>query len=588
MEILYRGELSDNVRNLATLGKCCGLIPECINILNFDSLISRLLMPRRGGILIDVASMEGQYDQDQLAYLAATVASRDLAILLVVTNATNSGNLFLRTVSDGAVRGVEAKTGIDRICFPPRTNHLTGELASHSYRRAPAEALGLAVDYGADVDALMNLNDAPSFVRVRIGNTSVFVWSTNKVFDACRLLTVEKEFEEAADQYIPAIIFLRAAFQYCCWHNPAVGAGLVIDDPLLRAKYGFIDFRKLLDSARKHQYHVTLAFIPWNHWRSRVKELKLFRDHSDCFSVCLHGCDHTNNEYGFTDYDVLLRKNFVARARMERHDHRTALWSEPLMVCPQERYSLEAMHAFSDSRQFLGLVCTACMPRNLASPQISAADLLLPAQDSFFGFPVFKRHYWKGMETFAMSLFLGKPAILVEHHEFFRNGSAGAEEFVRRLGEMRPGLKWASLLQTVTGTHARRHVSEGKWEVRFFTDTFHFKHSLEEPIHYRLLRRIPEAAVIERVLVDGTDVPFLRENDFLTFEVHAQHPQTVSVDLKIAPVRPTKAYSWGLKYQASVALRRGLSELRDNIASRNRFALRACRLLTKALKQASP
>ena len=111
--------------------------------------------------MIDVASMEGQYDQDQLAYLAATVASRDLAILLVVTNATNSGNLFLRTVSDGAVRGVEAKTGIDRICFPPRTNHLTGELASHSYRRAPAEALGLAVDYGTDVDALMKLNDAP-------------------------------------------------------------------------------------------------------------------------------------------------------------------------------------------------------------------------------------------------------------------------------------------------------------------------------------------------------------------------------------------------------------------------------------------
>jgi hypothetical protein len=189
------------------------------------------------------------------------------------------------------------------------------------------------------------------------------------------------------------------------------------------------------------------------------------------------------------------------------------------------------------------------------------------------------------MEAFAMALFLGKPAILVEHHEFFRNGSGGAEEFVQRLAELRPDLKWKSLAETVTSTHARRRVSEGKWEVRFFTDTFRLEHGLEESVHYRLLRRIPEATAVERVLVGGKEVPFARENGFLTFETHAQRPQTLSIQVAVAPIKPTKAYSSGVKYQASVALRRGLSEFRDNVIARNRFALGAGKLLMRSLKQ---
>jgi hypothetical protein len=270
---------------------------------------------------------------------------------------------------------------------------------------------------------------------------------------------------------------------------------------------------------------------------------------------------------------------------MERHRERIGVASEPLMVCPQEQYSLEAMCAFADSRQFVGLICTACMPRNLPAPQVRGADLLLPAQDSFYGFPVFKRHYWNGMAVFAMALFLGKPAILVEHHEFFRNGSAGAEEFARRLAEMRPDLKWKSLAETVTRTHARRRVSKNKEEVRFFTDTFYLEHKLEQPTEFRLLRRLPETTHVQGVRMGGKEVPFARENGFLTFETHVQRPETLSVQVDVASVKPTKSYSPGVKYQASVALRRGLSELRDNVIARNRIALRAGKLLMRSLKQ---
>jgi hypothetical protein len=255
------------------------------------------------------------------------------------------------------------------------------------------------------------------------------------------------------------------------------------------------------------------------------------------------------------------------------------------MVCPQEKYSREAMRAFADSRQFLGLVCTACMPRNLTSPQITGADLLLPAQDSFYGFPVFKRHYWNGMGVFAMALFLGKPAILVEHHEFFRDGSAGAEEFAQRLAEIAPDLKWKPLAETVTRTHMRRWMSKSKQEVRFFTDTFYLQHELEQSVEFRLIRRLPETTHVERVRLGSREVPFSREDGFLTFETRVDHPQTLSVQVDCRSVKPTKSYSLGVKYQVSVALRRGLSEFRDNVIARNRFILRASRHLMNSIKQ---
>ena len=47
--------------------------------------------------------------------------------------------------------------------------------------------------------------------------------------------------------HVPAIFFMRVAFSDQCWHNPDPGAGIVIDDPLLKKNYGFISFPSCLD-----------------------------------------------------------------------------------------------------------------------------------------------------------------------------------------------------------------------------------------------------------------------------------------------------------------------------------------------------
>jgi hypothetical protein len=588
VKVFFCTKQSQAAQKLGDLAACLGIHTEGIDLTTEAALrVADVSNERRQkcGIVLDVASLKTRYKDEELKELGTRLREREVVVLLLVSNTDEPAAKFLRILTNNAIRGIVMGEQVNRVDFPANSMMLNGELAAHSYSREPDKASSLILSSAGKGQVIMAIGKSPTFVCVTLGKARMFVWVTDEVFDVLRPLTAEIEFEQSAHRYVPGIIFLRFAFGEQCWHNPSLGAGIVIDDPLLKENYGFINFPKLLESARKHGYHITLAFIPWNHWRSRFKQVQMFRRYSDCFSICAHGCDHTAKEFRSNDYESLLGKNFIARRRMEQHRQRTGVPSEPLMVCPQEQYSLEAMRAFADSRQFAGLVCTACMPRSLNSPQLTGADLLLPAQDSFYGFPVFKRHYWSGMAVFAMSLFLGKPAILVEHHEFFRDGSVGAEAFARHLAELRPDLKWNSLAETVMRTHVRRSVSKSKKEVRFFTDRFYLEPKFEQPVELRLVRRLPETIHVERVCVGSREVAFSREDGFLTFETQLQCPETLTVRVDVAPIQPVKCYAPGVKYQASVALRRGLSEVRDNIIARNRTALRVGQRLMKVLKQ---
>ena len=583
MKILYGSAVSKNLQRLRSLAECFGVKPDFIEVNDDRPLpvaLRQIVEHGDNGVVLDVQSLKEKARQPMLQEVANFIGRQPaLVLLLLVTDSNEATNQFVKTVTENGVVTVNRVPRAGNVGFPASGRSFSKELFSQSYERQEKGALTLSLPPNGKSMPIMELDGAPSFVFLERGKSQILVWSTPSIFDVHRLLAAEKEFERARDEYIPAIVFVRSAFGDQCWHNPEPAAGIVIDDPLLQKNYGFIDFAELLQSARTHGYHVTLAFIPWNHWRSRAREVPLFLDHSDCFSVCAHGCDHTENEYGSTDYELLLSKNFVVSERMTRHSRRTGLQSEALMVCPQEKYSIQAMGAFSDSRQFLGLICTACMPRNLASPQLSGADLLLPAQDSFFGFSVFKRHYSGNMALFAMALFLGKPAILVEHHEFFRNGTTGLEDHVKGLKGLRPDIQWRSLAETVIRTHARRRLSTGSWEIRFFSDTFKLEHRLESSVNYRLIRRLPDATVIDRVLVDGKEVLFRRAHGILSFEIDAHERHTFAIQVEVTPIKPSKTYPSGLKYQTSVALRRALSEVRDNLIVRNRFAMSAGRLI---------
>jgi hypothetical protein len=429
----------------------------------------------------------------------------------------------------------------------------------------------------------MEVGDGVSFLAWSSGSRVRFMWSTPCVLDTSVPLDRESDFEGALDSVLPFVIFLRWVFPDSCWHNPDRTAGFVIDDPLLTPQYGFIDFPELLASARENAYHVTLAFIPWNARRTRERHAALFRQYSDVFGLCVHGCDHNSNEYGSADYDLLRHKNRIALARMDRHAERVGLPYAPLFVCPQEQCSIEAWRALAADGRLLGMVNTGCLPRNVANTRVCATDLLLPAQDAVFGFPVFKRHYSGSFSQFALALFLGRPAILVEHHEFFRNGLDGIEAFARNLRQVCPTVRWSSLHETTTTTHLRRRESDTSTAIRFFTNRFRFDSTKDSSQIFRLRKRIHEPSSVRRVLVDGVEVPFAFESEFLTLEVVSTQPRFHQIEVEIAPAPRRMVYSFGLRYQSGVAIRRLLSEMRDNVLSKHRRSAALAKKLADTL-----
>lgn len=588
MKVFFHTQPTAAAAGWRSLSECVGITSELADVASqgLPTAVAREIETGKSpAILLDVASLKDHITPEQLTELAGGLAQSNLSVLLLVGGCGEPEGRFVKALTRDGVTRVSSAGCADSVGFPAAAREFSQELAGHSFARESGEALGLEIGTSGKSEVIMSLGQSPAFVCVPVGRAKIFVWATDAVFDVTRPLKEEREFELAADKYIPAIVFLRNVFGDRCWRNPVIGAGLVIDDPLLEKEYGFIHFPRLLESARRHAYHVTLAFIPWNHWRGSAAKARMFLDHADCFSLCVHGCDHTNKEYESTDYEDLLARNFTATRRMNRHRERTGMTCEPLMVCPQELYSPEAMRAFADSRQFSGLVCTACMPRNLPFPQLYGADLLLPAQDSFFGVPVFKRHYWSDIAVFAMAVFLGKPAILVEHHEFFRNGPGGAEKFVTELAQVRPDVRWSSLGETVRRTHLRRRLAEHRHEVRFFADDFEMEAERDGTAEYNFFRRIPATTSVRRVTVNGVTTPFAHQDGRLSFTATASAAQAMRVRVEVDPVQPKLNGARGIKYHAVLALRRGLSELRDKVIARNDFALRTARKLASILKQ---
>src|SRR5262249_39112641 len=122
-------------------------------------------------------------------------------------------------------------------------------------------------------------------------------------------------------------------------------ACFIVDDPLLKRRYGFLDYQRLLDLMERERFCTSLAFIPWNFKRSDPGVAKLFATHPDRYSLCVHGCDHTRGEFGITDQHLLRAKSQKSLERMALHRKRSGLRFDNIMVFPQGIFSTAAMDA---------------------------------------------------------------------------------------------------------------------------------------------------------------------------------------------------------------------------------------------------
>jgi hypothetical protein len=508
-------------------------------------------------------------------------------LLVFSTGGSGLGGDIFAWVTGGAVTGLAGPEERRRFHLPERGRKYSRAFAGQSFapkRPVSLSAFELGDAAGGSVDKILLADERPIFLRTQKGACELFLLALTELPDIDERLSPAKTVEDFYEGLIPLLIFLRHGFGDRCWHGAESTARLIIDDPLLQDSYGFLDFGALKASMRSAGYATSIAFIPWNQWRTSKKRARRVLGHDSALSICVHGCDHTNREFDDTDPVSLQWKADTGLQRMERHKQRTGLACDPVMVFPQGRFSSPAVLALRNGG-YLAAVNTTCFPTDAGAEPLTVADFLRPAMTRFHGFPLFQRRYPKRLIDFAFDLFLGRPALIVQHHEDFRDGYGAIEAFVGGLNRLAPGLAWRPLADQLMESCMMRALSENAMEVRFFTGRFRFKHARAPRTELLFSKAEPDASAVAGVLVGGQSVPFSFEDGLLTFRHRAEPSRPVEVEV-LARAKPSAAAPkrLGARHTAGVIARRALSELRDNALTRYPRLLAAATGLATRLK----
>jgi len=178
---------------------------------------------------------------------------------------------------------------------------------------------------------------------------------------------------------------------------------------------------------KDHNFFTEIAFIPWNYRRSDPKTIQLLADNTDYFRICVHGCNHTANEFGGDDYQKLSELSATALWRMEQHQKLTGLSYDPVMVFPQGVFSSVAIQALKDQGYLAAFNSTL---RATDRDKLPALEYQKPYTTVYHDFPFFLRRYPKNRSGFIKDLDSGRPIIIVEHHGSFKNGYKSITNFI--------------------------------------------------------------------------------------------------------------------------------------------------------------
>src|SRR5579875_2046452 len=152
-------------------------------------------------------------------------------------------------------------------------------------------ACALSVTSTAGIDNVLSLEgrrEAPICVRVLKQNSALFFTTRLTPYEhsgRSNLQSVTNTFSALA----PFIMFLSYAAGDYKWHLDGHYANLTIDDPWLTESYGYLNYSAVLAEMEQHNFHTTIAFVPWNFDRSDPRVIVLFREHPDRFSISVHG-----------------------------------------------------------------------------------------------------------------------------------------------------------------------------------------------------------------------------------------------------------------------------------------------------------
>lgn len=430
---------------------------------------------------------------------------------------------------------------------------------------------------GPELRKLISIDRQPFMAAVTLEGCEILFVASEDVADL-NAEVGDAPLVEYFSRLVPHAMALRYAAGDECLRPGKAHASIIIDDPLLRKSYGFLNFDSLLRLAEQHNFHTTIAFIPHNFRRNSSRITRMFQENAARLSICFHGNDHTEGEFASTDLAFLNTSLRIAEDRMNLLHQITGLRCDRVMVFPQGNFSAEAMDVLK-SHNFYAAVNT--VPHPAEQPvRLTIGELAQPAVLRYGGFPLFLRKPIKETQShdIAFDLFFGRPALIVEHHELFEHPEP-LIEIAARINSMAPEIHWCNLAAAVANSILIRRGPGGTYHVRAYSGTVRISNDSSSIRHYSIEwgSNSCDGASIEKVLMDGapcSDFEIDEGGLRIPAELAPGSSQTFSLVRRSVH---TTVRNLGLRRNARAFLRRRLSEVRDNYLSKNQRLLKAAK-----------
>ncbi|MGY2908705.1 hypothetical protein [Bradyrhizobium sp. URHC0002] len=469
------------------------------------------------------------------------------------------------------IRGIDARPITVSVtdAFPD----MCGPMSGLRIQLAPSAAdTALVIRHGGELRSIVGAPEGLLFAGFVHSGVRFFADASLAMVDvrerAATYFDVKKRFAGA----VPIVMYLKWSFRDVCWTTSETSACLIIDDPPLRLRYGFLDFSELLQLANKQAFATTVAFIPWNWRRTNRDTVAAFRQNSGKLSICVHGCDHTRGEFAARSADLLDRKLKTAKMRMQFLLNRTALEHDNVMVFPQGAFSREAVSALKRNG-FVAAVNTEVAPADNGLNETTLADLWSVAIVRYGGFSIYTRRYiHHGIENFAFDGILGKPCFVAAHHDVFRGHGSELAAFLRQLASLRWKLCWRTLGDAVCRSYSIR-PDGGTIIVKMFAEQLRIENMEAVTRRIRVVKQESQVVSLKDITVNQDVVAY--EHMDGCFRVIVDIPPGRTADIRCVYHEQPDAFpaSEPVSYRLGVAVRRYLSELRDNYGHLFRFGV---------------
>ena len=415
---------------------------------------------------------------------------------------------------------------------------------------------------------LISVEQGIVFLASAFNGMKCFLASSVTVVDLQAPL--RKPYYDVAEDFltaVPFVMYLRYAFDETVFRPSEAAACVILDDPLLRKRYGFVDFSKVERASCDHGFSLNLAVIPWNYKRSRASVVNIFKRNTDRLSISVHGCDHSAREFATGNAEAINGKARLALARMNEHERRNGLSFDPIMVFPQGAFSSIAPGLLRQGA-FIAAVNTELLPieKDLV-PDLG--DAWSMAILKYGDFAIYSRRYaFHGLHNFAFDLLLGKPCLLTTHHHDFHDDNRDLIQFVHQLNGLNSHLTWRPLGELIRRAYLQRFRSDGTREVRMFGNEIYIDNDDAKNRHIAVEKLSRAGGEVDCVLVSGKSIPFWFESNRLRFDFVLSGNESVVVRIQYKDFQGNKVLRLPLQSRVKIGLRRRLSELRDETQAR--------------------